>query len=634
MPKMPPAALQGTLSRAYAAFQMGRAAEAEAIFRQVLASDKKQFDSLHMLGLIEAQRGDFAAALPLMTEAVRVNPNAVDTLVNLGRVQFQLGDHARAVASYEKALRLNPNHALAHANFSAILRHQGRFEDALRHCDAALRIEGRFADAWNNRGNVLYDLGRSDEALASYERALALNPNLSSAATQRLHIQMQFCDWRDFERQRDNLIKAVRGGAADVVPFPFLAISETPEDQSQCARVFVAQNYPTPVKPFWNGERYSHDRIRVGYLSADFRNHPVAHLMVGIIEQHDRSRFEPIAFSIGVDDSSQVLSRFRAGFERFIDVRAKSDVEVARLMREQEIDIAVDLMGHTSGCRPLILAMRPAPIQVNYLGFSGTLGAKHIDYVIADRIVIPEAQRPLYVEQVAYLPDSFMVNDAKREIAEHIPARTELGLPETGFVFCSFNNSYKITPRIFDIWMRLLSEVPGSVLWLSGTRETTVANLRREAEARGVQADRLIFSPRVARNEDHLARHRRADLFLDTLPFNAHSTAADALYAGLPVLTCLGQAFAGRAAASLATAAGLPELVTANLADYEALALKLARDPALLAEKKAKLAANQKTGGLFDTARFTRNIEAAYRTMWDTCQRGEPPRGFSVETNR
>jgi predicted O-linked N-acetylglucosamine transferase (SPINDLY family) len=323
-------------------------------------------------------------------------------------------------------------------------------------------------------------------------------------------------------------------------------------------------------------------------------------------------------------------ARLQGAFERFIDVQSKSDQDVVSLMRKLEIDIAVDLVGFTSGSRPAILASRPAPIQVNYLGYAGTIAADHIDYIIADRFIIPEDQQQHYSEQVVYLPDTYMGNDSKRRIAAQAPSRAELGLPATGFVFCSFNNSYKITPHIFAIWMRLLREVDSSVLWLPATDASAIVNLRREAQARGVDPERLVFSSRVERNEDHLARHRLADLFLDTLPYNAHTTASDALWAGLPVLTCQGETFAGRVAASLLQAVGLPELVTTNLADYEALALKLAREPALLAAIKAKLARNRETTPLFNTERFTRHIESAYTTMWERWQRGEPPRSFSV----
>jgi predicted O-linked N-acetylglucosamine transferase (SPINDLY family) len=393
----------------------------------------------------------------------------------------------------------------------------------------------------------------------------------------------------------------------------------------------VREETPTSAESIWRGERYAHDRIRVAYVSADFRDHAVAHLLTGLFEHHDRVRFETIAIALGPDDRSEMRVRLQDAFERFVDVRGKTDLDVARLMRELEVDIAIDLTGHTSNARPALLSHRPAPIQVNYLGYSGTMGADHIDYIIGDRFIIPEHQQPQFSERVVYLPDTYFAYDSKQRISHNAPTRAEQGLPETGFVFCAFNGTFKLTPHVFDVWMRLLHAVEGSVLWLSQANIAAVRNLRRESETCGIDAARLIFAPRLERMEDHLARHRLGDLFLDTLPYNAHTTASDALWAGLPVLTCRGDTFAGRVAASLLNAVGLPELVTDNLADYEALALRLARDPILLGQIKAKLARNRDTYPLFDTARFARHIEAAYTTMWEIWQRGEPPNTFSVE---
>jgi len=349
-----------------------------------------------------------------------------------------------------------------------------------------------------------------------------------------------------------------------------------------------------------------------------------------MFEHHDRSRFETIAISFGDDDQSEIRTHLKAGFERFIDVRNRSDLEVARLMRELEVDIAVDLMGHTRYCRMGILALRPAPVQVNFF-CPGTSGADYLDYIICDRVVIPEDHHAHYAEKVVYLPDTFQANDSRRRIAEHTPSRAEAGLPDDGFVFCSFNNPYKFTPATFDIWMRLLRRVEGSVLWLQEVNATAAKNLRREAIQRGIEANRLVFAPRVPRLEDHLARYRLADLFLDTLPYNAQTTASDALWAGLPVITCLGTTFVGRVAASLLNAVGLPELITSSWEDYEALALKLAVDKGLLADIKARLAQNRATYPLFNTDRFRRHMEAAYVTMWGRYQRFEPPVSFAVE---
>jgi predicted O-linked N-acetylglucosamine transferase (SPINDLY family) len=379
----------------------------------------------------------------------------------------------------------------------------------------------------------------------------------------------------------------------------------------------------------WRGEIYAHDRIRIAYLSADLHDHATAHLMAGLFEMHDKSRFETTAVSFGPDDRSDLRRRLKNSFEHFLDVRADSDQAVAELVRQREIDIAVDLKGFSQNARPGIFARRAAPVQVNYLGYPGNLGADYFDYIIADETIIPDDRRQFYSEQVVWLPDSYQANDSQRQIAATTPTREQCGLPGTGFVFCCFNNTIKIMPEMFDIWMRLLTDVDGSVLWLIDGNATASANLRREAERRGVSAARLIFAPRVALAE-HLARHRNADLFLDIVPCNAHTTASDALWAGVPVLTYLGGTFAGRVAASLLKAAGLPELVATSLEQYEAMALALARDPGRLASIKEKLARNRGTCPLFNTRRFTRHIEAAYVTMWEQSQRGQRPSGFAV----
>lgn len=411
-----------------------------------------------------------------------------------------------------------------------------------------------------------------------------------------------------------------------------LPVASSASDQLKCGEQYSSSICPDLPRPLWSGEIYAHERIRVAYLSADLREHAVSYLMAGVFEQHDRQRFETFAFSYGTDDGSPTRARLKLAFEHFIDVRDNSPSDIARLLRQYEIDIVVDLMGHTKGARTAILAARPAPIQVNYLGFPGTTGAPWIDYLIADRYVVPEALQGSYSEKVVYLPDTFQANDAKRPLPQDAhqdaPARAELGLPENAFVFCCFNNSYKLTRAMFDVWMRLLQKAHGSVLWMFAASPVAERNIRREAAVRGVDPQRIVLAPLVPYAR-YLAQYRRADLFLDTLPFNAGTTASDALWSGVPVVTCSGEAFAARMAGSLLRAAGLPELIATSLEDYEALALRLVQDPALLAATKAKLGPGRSP--LFDTARFTRHIEAAFVSMWQRHQKGERPVSFAVE---
>ncbi|HWI14079.1 MAG TPA: acetylglucosamine transferase, partial [Burkholderiales bacterium] len=485
-----------------------------------------------------------------------------------------------------------------------------------------------YAEAYNNLGTALLDLGRPQDARRILERLVALAPGHDYALGSLVNARIKCAIWHDFDRTKDDVVRRVRSGERADTPFSFLAISGAPADQLACARTYAADKLPAQP-PLWCGERYGHDRIRVAYLSADFHHHAIAYLTAGLFEAHDHTRFETVAVSFAPCPDDDMTERIKKGFDRFVDARGMSDRDVAALLRELEVDIAVDLNGYTGHGRPAILSHRPCPVQVNYLGYPGTLGASFIDYIVADPMLIPPADHEAYAEKIVLMPDTYQANDARRAIADVTPTRSEAGLPDGGFVFCSFNNSYKVQPRTFDVWMRLLRQVEGSVLWLLTNTLEFEDNLRREAEARGVAASRIVFAP-VLKADQHLARQRLADLFLDTLPYNAHTTASDALWAGLPVVTCKGTTFAGRVAASLLQAVGLPELVTATYEEYEAVALELARNSSRLAQIKAKLARNRTQSALFDTERFTRHLEAAYTTMWQRAERGEPPAHFAV----
>jgi predicted O-linked N-acetylglucosamine transferase (SPINDLY family) len=569
-------------------------------------------------------------ALASLDRALAIAPEDVDALNNRGNILLDLRRYADALGSFDRAMARSPGDAVVHYNHGYALQLLKRYEAALASYEMALAIDPRLADALYGRGHVQYKLERYEEAVASFEKALAISPEFEFGPGTLADARMRCCEWGARSDEVKQLVTDVRAGRTSAPPFTFLRMSDSPQDQLSCSRIWVRDKSPVLPTPLWSGERYRHDRIRLAYLSADFRVHPTSFLIAGMLEQHDRGRFETIALSFGDDDQSGIRNRVKGAVEHFIDVRDKGDSEAARLMRELEVDIAVDLMGHTQYSRLGILALRPAPVQVNYLGYPGTMGADFIDYILADRLVIPEEHRASYTEKVVYLPDTYQVNDSRRAIADQTLSRASAGLPEEGFVFCSFNGSDKINPVIFDLWMRLLGDIEGSVLWLLESNSAAARNLRKEAAARGVAPGRLVFAPFV-KLDDHLARHRLADLFLDTLPYNAHTTASDALWAGLPVLTCLGTAFPGRVAASLLNAIGLNELVTHSLAEYESLALRLARNPGHLADMKSKLSVNRSTFPLFDTDRFRRHIEAAYTTMWERYQRGERPESFALQ---
>jgi protein O-GlcNAc transferase len=568
-------------------------------------------------------------ALRLCERAIQIKPDMPEAYNNLGGALRRLGRYAEAVGAIENALRLRPRYAAAYSNLANILLGNNQTEDAIAYCDQAISIDPLLAEAHEQRGGALSKLGRPEEAVPSLLRVLELAPDFDFTAGALAGARMACCDWSDYEASRDRIVAGVEAGKAVVQPFTLLAMNDSPELHLKAARILAADRMPPNCRSSWSGRKYRHQRIRVAYLSADFHQHATALLMAGLFEQHDRDRFEITAISFGPEDSGPMRQRLQKTFDRFVDVRNESDAQVASLMQSLEIDIAVDLMGYTGDSRPAILARRPAPIQVSYIGYPGTMGLEQIDYLLADPTVLPQELQAHCTEAVVYLPDCYQVTDSKRPIAERAPTRAEAGLPESGFVFCCFNNNYKLTPAIFAIWMQLLQRVPDSVLWLLGDNSAAIRNLRAEAERRGVSAERLVFAPRMD-SPEHLARHRLADLFLDTLPYNAHTTSSDALWAGLPVLTCLGQAFPGRVAASIVRAAGLPDLVTNSLDEYADKAIELATHPERLREVRDRLVHNRARCRLFDTARFCRNLESAYTTMLQRYETGLAPETFAV----
>src|SRR6266550_2156900 len=532
-----------------------------------------------------------------------------------------------AAAAYEQYLLLKPDDAQAWRARGFALQMLKRRPEALSCFDRALELAPNNRELRASRANMLFEVERFEAAARDYEILLADD---SAPAWVRGYLticRLHCCDWRFLAEERPKIAADLEAGRFVVDPTGNAFISHSLKEQLSCARIWAGERYPTAAS-LWGGERYRHDKIRLAYLSADFRTHATAFLMAGIFEHHDKSRFETAAFSYSADDKSPMRARLMRAFDSFIDVQTKSDEEVARLLGDMEIDVAIDLKGYTAEGRPGILSHRPAPVSAHYLGFPGTMGVDYVDYLIADPVIIPEEHQAFYTEQIAYLPDTYQCNDRERRVPERVPTRFQAGLPP-GFVFCCFNNNHKIAPEIFEIWMRLLRGVEGSVLWLLQDNAAVAGNLKREARARGIAPERLIFASRTD-PAGHLARQSLADLFLDTLPYNAHTTASDALWAGLPLLTVLGSTFAGRVAASLLHAAGLPELVTSSLAEYESLALRFARDPSALALVKAKLRNNRDTCPLFDTERMTRNLEAAYTTMWERYQRGLRPATFAV----
>lgn len=661
--RLNPRSVETWYYRALALQKLDRHEEAIQSFDRALSEHPGLFEALHDRGTSLRQAKRPLEALESLNQAQALRPDSFQVYYNRALVFGDLKRYEEENRDYDSALRLNPSFVDALINSAVALGLMSRFEEGLERATRAVTLQPGDAGAFFVRGELFFELKNFPAAQADYHAALALAPGhapalsglatLHAAARQHdvaaqyfkkllaiapdfpyalgklAYSNMMCSEWSSFEDDIAKIRRALAAGKQCVSPFTLLGLVDDPQAHRKAAEILVEDAYKPAQESFAGSVAYKHSKIRVAYVSADFHEHATSLLMAGLFEQHDRSRFELIAISYGPDDGSAMRRRVVAGFSQFIEVAGKTDREVAQLMRTLEIDIAVDLKGHTTDTRLGIFAWRPAPIQVSYLGYPGTTAAPYFDYVLADRHVIPEDSRRHYTEKVVYLPHSYQVNDSRREIAEGSCSRADFGLPQDAFVFSSFNNSYKITPATFEIWMRLLEGVPGSVLWLLGTSAVQQENIRAEAVKRDIAGERLIFAARL-KPVEHLRRLQLSDLYLDNFPYNAHTSASDALWAGVPVLTCRGIAFASRVAASLLHAVGLPELVCDTPQQYEAMARELAVSPSKLAELKTRLAANRTTFPLFDTARFTRNLERAFEKMVEMHAPGAAPEAFSV----
>jgi len=608
---------------------LGRLDEAIASYRQAIACKPDYPAAFNNLGVALKTKSQPEAAIQHYAQAIKLQPNFADAHSNLGNALSALGLHDAAARHCQTAVALQANHAEAHNNLANALRELKQTAEAERHYLKALSLKSGYPEAHANLGHLKQDWGQLPQAVDCYRQALALRPDYPEAHGNMFYLLRQQCDWRDYALHTGTIVEDVAAGKSGHGPFAFLSVTDSAPAQLQCAESHAKQQRLSGLTPLWNGQHYRHEKIRVAYVSADFREHAAAYLTAGLFERHDKNRFTVVGVALAAADNSATGLRLRRAFCHYHDASQMSAQAIARLLHTLEIDIAVDLMGYTQHAKPAIFAYRPVPVQVNYLGFPATMGAACMDYLIADSYLIPEAYRDYYAEKPVYMPDCFQVNDADRFLPKTLPPRAECGLPESALVFCSFNNSYKITPEFFAVWMRLLAKRPDSVLWLVASNPAVPENLRREAAQHGIKPERLVFAPKLPYAE-HLTRLQAADLFLDTLPFNAGTTASDALWAGVPVITCSGEAFAARMAGSLLHAVGLPELITHKLEDYENLALKLATTPELLADIRRKLAENRRTRPLFDTGRFCRHLEAAYFAMHQRAMQGKPPADINL----
>ena len=657
--------LQIMLQQAIQAFQSGNYERADSILVKVIKADSKNLPAFHILGLIKASQKKYKEAIELLGKAVKLDPNEPSLRFNLakalmdsgaymesiphhkkavelapnnpeawlnyGKAFSDLNAYEEALSIYDKALIINPGYAEAFLNKGATLKELKRYEEAIVFAESALRINPNLAEGWVNKGVALKEFKRYEEVISHYEKALSLKSEIDWLNGELLHTKMKICRWSGFTDNLENITNRLMANEKIANPFPLLALTDGVSLQRKCAEIYAQEKYPfnPALGPITKTKRLEGEKIRIGYFSADFHNHATGYLMAELFELHDKQKFEIFGFSFGPIKNDEMRQRLEKSFNQFIEVGDKADVEISQLSRDLNIDIAVDLKGFTQDARMGIFSYRAAPIQVNYLGYPGTLGADYMDYIIADETLIPDHLQLGYSEKVVYLPDSYQANDSKRVIADKKFTRQELGLPETGFVFSSFNNNYKILPAIFDSWMRILNAAEGSVLWLFEDNNFATESLKNEAEKRGIDSNRLVFAKRMFLPE-HLARHQQADLFLDTFPYNAHTTASDALWAGLPIITLMGESFASRVAASLLYAINLPELVTTSQAEYELLAIELATNPLKLNSIKQKLTKNRLTTPLFNAQLFTKNLEATYMQMYERDMADLPPEHITI----
>ena len=620
------------LDEALSLCQSGQLVEGQKIYLQILEREPTNIKALSNLASIALHNGNLDESIALFKTSLIIDSIQPISQYNYGMALQKAKEFENALSAYNAAIKLNPNFVQAYNNRGLTHSELKRHEDALADFDQAIQINPDYAEAYNNRGLTHSELKRHEDALADFSRAFELNPEMDYVLGRFMHTKMHLCDWETIDDLVNKTKKAIGNQQKVIIPFILGSLIGCPEIQKQNTENYIKATLPSvPLLPKIE-KKQKNKKIKLGYFSADFHNHATMHLMAELFERHDKTQFELIAFSFGPDLHDEWRIRAKSSFDQFIDVRDKSEIEIAELARLLAIDIAVDLKGFTQDARTNIFTHRAAPIQVNYLGFPGTMGADYIDYIIADHTLIPEDNKNCYSEKIAYLPNSYQANIKNRSISGKTFTRKEMGLPEDSFIFCSFNNNYKITPTVFDSWMRILNRVENSVLWLFKTNDTAVKHLKREAEVRGVNSRRLVFASRLP-VEEHLKRIQLADLFLDTLPYNAHTTASDALRVGLPLLTIMGKAFSSRVAASLLKTVNLQELIASDPNEFELIAIDIAKNPKKLQQLKSKLKDSLTTSTLYNSNLFTNQIESLYKMMYERSEGNLPPAHIYITNN-
>ena len=624
---------------------------------QILKGEPRNFDVLHLLGVSSYQDNQFEKSIEYFQRAIKVNSNNAEIYNNFGIVlkkinkkkealeklnyaikiknnyfeaynnranlYIELNRFDEALIDFNKVIELQPNLAEAYNNRGNINNQLKNFNEALDDYNKAIQIKPNFAEAFNNKGIILNDNYKFKEAIESYNKAFSINPNINFLLGSLIFLKLNICDWESYTENVNLINKKILDNYPTGTPWSFLHFSDSPDLQKKIAETFVQKKYSQISISKQLIKKNKSKKIRLGYYSADFRNHATSYLIANLFEEHDKEKFEIFAFSFGPSVEDKMKDRIKKSVYKFYDVRLKSDQEISMLSRELEIDIAIDLMGFTEHNRFEIFLKRCAPIQINYLGYAGTLGSKNIDYLIADKTLIPKENQKFYTEKIIYMPDTYQPNDANKIISKKKFTKNEYGLPNNSFVLCCFNKNYKITPKVFNIWVNLLKNINNSVLWLIKDNFLSSENLKKEISNKGIDSNRVIFAER-APMEDHIGRQQLADLFIDTYPYTAHTTCSDALRVGLPVITCKGQTFASRVAASLLNAVDLNELVANNDSEYESKIIEIANNPLKLKQIKNKLKNNIKTKPLFNTKLYAKNLEKAYAEIFDRLLKNLP----------
>ena len=604
----------------------GKLDEAIASYNKALSLKSDYAEAYYNMGKALRDQGKLDDAIKAYSKALSLKPDYAGAYNNMGNALKDQGKPDEAIASYKKALSLKPDYAEAYNNMGVALKDQGKLEEAIEAYNKALSIKPDYAGAYNNMGIALQDQGKLDDAIKAYSKALSLKPDYAEALSQAYHTSALMSEWANTSALSGSLLSGKLHGQQSV--YGLLALADKPSMHLEKTNGLIIEKYKnTPRFEITRGQY--HKRIKIGYFSSYFRSHPVSVLSTRMLEHTNREQFEIFGFHYGPDTDDKYSLRLKHTFDHFVNVSTMTDKQIAESALKKGIDIAIEFNGFMAGARIGILAHRPAPIQINYLAYPGTMGGDFYDYIIADEVVIPNENKEHYSENIIYLPNCYMPQDNTRRITKRPVSRADVSLPEHGFVFCCFNNSFKISPREFDIWAKLLNKVNRSVLWLMKSNKWSEKNLRNEASKRGVDPNRLVFADKLPL-EEHLGRLRLADLFLDTFNFNAHTTASDALWAGVPIVTKIGKSFAARVAASLLTAIELPELITTTEKEYEALALSLAKNPNKFMKIKSKLAEKKNSAPLFDTETYTKNLELAYVQAYKRYKDGLPPAEFKV----